>query len=348
MKEEYLWVDVVRSIAIFAVVMLHCAAPTLYNLGSIPDSQWWMGNIYNSMCRFSVPVFFLISGVLLIGKQEPVGVFLSKRWKKVGVPLIVWSLFFLLSDAFWLKKGDVGVKTLLSILYTPAYFHLWFLYALISIYLFIPVMRSIAKNGAEKIQWYFVLLWFVSVAVIQFSERISQVDIKIDLYMVGGFVGYFMLGHVLKDVRSSKRLFLLCSFCFLVCVAVTSYGTYRVTIANGGRFVNTFYSYTGPNVIFMTVTFLLMVKFCVETFSIFNSRFFRNMIGLVSSASFGVYFIHPMFIHLLRRGSFGFSLNPLVHAAAYCIPLSAVLVFAASLFVVTALKKVPFVNYAVP
>lgn len=64
------WVDFVRVLATFLVILLHSAAPLLYQYSSISKADWWVANIYDSISRICVPLFFMISGYLLLEKMK--------------------------------------------------------------------------------------------------------------------------------------------------------------------------------------------------------------------------------------------------------------------------------------
>ena len=72
------WISLLRVIATIAVVILHVASPILNQYNDIMISYWHVGNVYDSMVRFSVPLFFMVSGVLLLNKDYELLVFLKK------------------------------------------------------------------------------------------------------------------------------------------------------------------------------------------------------------------------------------------------------------------------------
>lgn len=88
------WVDGVRVVAILSIVWLHSFATLLYRFDSIPISSWWLGNLYDSIARMGVPLFFMISGFLLLDKSEPWSIFLRKRMTKVIIPFIAWTIIY--------------------------------------------------------------------------------------------------------------------------------------------------------------------------------------------------------------------------------------------------------------
>jgi surface polysaccharide O-acyltransferase-like enzyme len=76
MKKNYFWIDLLKAIAAFAVIILHVTVSLLYDFGD--KEHWQAANFYNSLVRFSVPVFVMISGVLLLNKNEELTTFLRK------------------------------------------------------------------------------------------------------------------------------------------------------------------------------------------------------------------------------------------------------------------------------
>ncbi len=81
-----LWVDFIRSISIFLVIVIHVAGSLMYKWGEISKSDWMMGNVYDTFARVSVPLMFMVSGYLLLGKQESISAFYFKRFRKVFIP----------------------------------------------------------------------------------------------------------------------------------------------------------------------------------------------------------------------------------------------------------------------
>lgn len=78
MKDKLFWLDNIRAVSTIAVVILHVAAPILYKYGEITEENWNIGNFYDGMVRFCVPVFFMLSGALLLSKDYELSYFLKK------------------------------------------------------------------------------------------------------------------------------------------------------------------------------------------------------------------------------------------------------------------------------
>ncbi|OWP82967.1 hypothetical protein BWK59_13040 [Flavobacterium davisii] len=68
-NENLSWITSLRVLATFSVIFLHSASAILYLYGTISAFDWWIGNIYDSIVRFCVPIFLMISGTLILSKD---------------------------------------------------------------------------------------------------------------------------------------------------------------------------------------------------------------------------------------------------------------------------------------
>lgn len=101
------WVDVLRFLAIFMVICIHCADP--FNVSpearSNPEFNFW-GSIYGSFLRPCVPLFVMITGLLLLPVNMPIQSFYKKRLLRIAVPFLVWSVSI---QSFSLDNRCVGI-----------------------------------------------------------------------------------------------------------------------------------------------------------------------------------------------------------------------------------------------
>lgn len=168
--------DAIRLFAVVAIVVLHTAANgvTRLLLGS-PD--WWLANFLDSAARAGVPLFLMLTGALLLNRPvEPATQFYRRRFHKLGMPLLLWSAFYLIWSALKAKvkqqpyQLDQAVDALLS--GTP-YFHLWFIFMLAGVYLVLPWLRLIW----QPLCWRNRLLLTSCALLLQQSLHLSAVSI---------------------------------------------------------------------------------------------------------------------------------------------------------------------------
>ena len=75
------WLDIVRLTAMLMVIGVHCIDPFYISptLGTLPEYKFW-ASVYGSLFRPSVPLFAMMTGLLLLPVgQQPLGVFYKKR-----------------------------------------------------------------------------------------------------------------------------------------------------------------------------------------------------------------------------------------------------------------------------
>ena len=87
-KNRIVYADLLRIIATFAVIVLHVSVSKWYE-SPIREYNWQMFNIYDSLVRWSVPVFVMISGMFFLNPNKEID-FLTGSFKTAlnGKPFI--------------------------------------------------------------------------------------------------------------------------------------------------------------------------------------------------------------------------------------------------------------------
>jgi surface polysaccharide O-acyltransferase-like enzyme len=355
-----LWADILKILAIFGVILLHVSAPFLVPFEI--SREWWIGNVYDSLTRWCVPLFVMVSGTLLlpIADKEPLRQFIFNRVRRILVPFIVWSVVYFLYRMH-VKGEDLAVSAFLRMLLTePIYYHLWFVYMLLVLYLLAPALSAFLNNVSCKHVWYVIALWFFWASILPIIDKPLEFETyftpDMDDYSALRLSGYFLLGYMFRDwrYRSGLQLALAVLF-FLAGGAATIFGTY-VMSRNRGEFHPFFYKYFSVTVVAMTVSIFLFVR------SVFDTRKETSPEGgerirmqspeilqRIGMGVFGVYLVHALVLELLSDGhlgfiidhtsAFGFALPPVVG-----LPLFALAIFVFSLLPVLVIRTIPIVR----
>jgi surface polysaccharide O-acyltransferase-like enzyme len=340
------WIDLVRVVAVFQVVLIHLSYVIFFK-EDVFSANWRAANFYDSFSRMSVPLFFMASGALLLGKREPLADFFRKRFVKVGIPTLFWSVAYLLWSVEAYTNGrmspvGVGLSMLKAIYTGNVEIHLWFLYVLIGIYLVLPLLRIFVMAASRRDLTYFVAMWFLATPLLELIQRLSGFQSALVIPVVAGYVGYFVMGYLLAEVNLGSRGLFLAGLGLIFAVAITYFGTNALS-ANAAPIDTYFYSYFSPPTVLASVCGFLLLQ-----------HFGRNLgragslVRTVAGTTFGIYLIHIFVVELLRKGSLGFRLYSWQAASIYMIPLTALAVYFLSFLIVFGLQKIPAIKSLVP
>lgn len=341
--QRVLWIDLIRGAAIFFVIFLHSASTYLYEFQKIDMSSWWVANIYDSIVRMAVPLFFMITGVIFLKmKDEPLKVFFKKRLMKIVIPLLLWSSVYILFRKY-IEGQDISVvKHIILSFFHSEYYHLWFLYTIVGVYLFIPVLKVFIDNASKKLQYYFIFLFIVSAVLIPFITDILTIEIPNYLIMMQGYGGYLVLGYLLSYIKVDKKIIWLSIFLIFSGTVITALGTYHLTLRDN-QFNSFLYDNFSVSTMIQAIGFFLLLKYIGE--KIVRNMFINKIILLTASLSFGIYLIHPIVMWFFE--------NIMVYTndidLIYYIPLKAISVFISSALLIYLLQKIRlFKRFMVP
>ena len=136
-------VEAIRGISMMGVIGIHIGAEYLAN----PSPNIHLVALFDIGTRFAVPIFFFISAFGLFYGQSPSAPFsyrdfLVRRGRAVMIPYLVWSLFYLIHDAYVYGVSFPPLTALPGILFFGnAKYQLYFMVILIWFYLLMPLWR---------------------------------------------------------------------------------------------------------------------------------------------------------------------------------------------------------------
>jgi surface polysaccharide O-acyltransferase-like enzyme len=261
--------------------------------------------------------------------------------------MVVWSLIYL----GWYCGNhpntctpDLAWNLLLR---QGTYYHLWFLYSLLSIYLILPVLRLMIRPDTDKrILWYLIGLWLIFQPVLTTAHRFWDFSIKLGAPLATGFVCYFVLGYLLGEMTLSRRKIILSAVIWLISTLITIIGTYLLT-RNAGQFDGFFYDFVSLNVIFASGAAFLLLRWISER-KFFASANVQLSLRTLATSTFGIYLIHVIVIEVLRYGIPYLQISSFMGNAIWSIPFASTVVFIVSFLIVRILQKIPVLKQIVP
>lgn len=147
-KPRLLAIEYIRGISMMGVIGIHVGSQYIENALSNPH----LIALFEIVSRFSVPIFFFISAFGLfynLDERKPFSYqnFLSRRFKAVLIPYVVWSLFYVIHDGCFYGTGFPDPSYFLSLLFFGnTKYHLYFLVILLWFYILMPLWIPIVRR----------------------------------------------------------------------------------------------------------------------------------------------------------------------------------------------------------
>lgn len=315
-NKRIVYVDILRILSIVAVIILHYTAEVLTNTNHFNSSSWWISNGFNSISRFAVPVFFMISGAMILRTNiTSYREFYRKRVVPLLIPLLTWSLIYGLYNQYYVMKSKLSASAFIvdfgyRLLTDRNYVHLWFLYAIIAIYMTVPLISKFIKACSEKDLRYYLLLWFIisiayrflSDAIFRATDQYINIPImNIPFFM--GYLGYFILGYYLfhfeLPLKAKNYLYNLGIISFFIAPVATYFVSLR-----SGVLDEMFYGNYSITTFFMSVGLFIFFKEKEAAISHQVNHKVQKLISSVSRASFSIYLIH-LLVEMMLSGRTG-------------------------------------------
>jgi len=341
LKSRFFYFDLLRALAIFAVLILHNSADPAGQYGKIPNSDWLPAAFYNGLTRFCVPMFVLLSGALLLnpGKDVSIKELFSKRLPRLVIPLVVWSIIY---EAFqFYTDAGYGKFNLIAALKTfyqgPLVFHLWFLYMMTGIYLIYPILNAFIRSATKSQLQYFIAVWFIVNCVCGVISTAFGLNIGVELYSFTGYVGYFVLGYYLNSQNFTMQQLPLIYAACLAAFITSICGIILLQTGHYKGFNDLIESDFTPDIPFALAGLFLLIKNHAFTE---NTTWFKGIATQVSKASYGIYIVHVLFVRLLFDKLYlniGFKNLSLL----WVIPIKAIVVLILSYGLTKLIRMVP-------
>ena len=344
-KDRFIYFDVLKIIATFAVVMLHVSAQHWFYV-KLKTPEWRAFNLYDGSVRFPVPLFVMISGALFLSADRPIKQIFGKYILRIVTAFLFWSVLYAAVSYF---RGTPLIDAIKEAI--KGHYHLWYLYMIAGLYLIVPLLRPIVQN--RKLLLYFLILSFLvgivvpqTVAILNVfrpntAAFMQSVWDQTYLYLPFGYSFYFVLGYWLDRIEITKsKVILAAAFVVVgtsVTVLLTQWINYYMLNFKLQHKIVLFYQNQTVNVAMTAGGLFILGK---RLFRGPYSAGARRWITVLSKATFGVYLVHPIMIDVVKA----FGLETVSFNAYLSVPVITVLVFLPSVLVSLILNQIPFVK----
>lgn len=322
-NQRVVFLDYLRVVACFMVIMVHSCEFFFIDGDSIgirsaSDGLWV--SLIDSALRSSVPLFVMASSYLLLPLKSNFSDFLKRRFSRILIPFIVWSLLYATLPIVWGEISLPEVKANLFRLlfnFNASSGHLWFIYMLIGLYLFMPLLSPWLEKASKREEECFLAIWFCSTfwpyLKIAAANRVGNSDLYGECYWnefhlfwyVSGFTGYLVLAHYIRRYIdwTLKKSLIIGGTLFLIGYLFTAYVWYqRMFTATSLQELELSWRFCTFNVLFMTFGMFVLLKSLFKT-----SKQVPRFVLEISRLSYGMYLMHIfvlVFMYQLLEGYF--------------------------------------------
>ncbi|MDV8842704.1 acyltransferase [Streptococcus pneumoniae] len=318
--------DLLKVIACVGVVLLHT------EMGGFKETGSWNFSTYlYYLGTYSIPLFFIVNGYLLLGKKEITYSYILQKVKWILITVLSWTLIV------WLFKRDFSVnpikKLIGSLVQKGYFFQFWFFGALILIYICLPVLKQFLNSKRSYL--YFLSVLLVIGLIFELTNIVLQMPIQayviqtfrlwtwLFYYILGGFISQFDKNTIKNGFKRWMKviavLLLLVSPFILFFIAKTTYYNF---------FAEYFYD--------ILLVKVVSVGIFLTIFSLVLNENSNKWIIFLSNQTMGIFIIH-IYIMKVWEKLFGFSFM-----GSYL--LFAIFTLSVSFIIVGMLMKIPYFN----
>lgn len=344
--QRHLGFDLLRVVATYMVIQIHTGE--FYYIGSggtvlNTSNAYWVGWL-NSLFRVSVPLFVMISGFFLFPVNDEKR-FFQKRFSRVLVPFVVWCVLYAFYFYF---QGTVTLNgALMNILKIPINFgtevgHLWFVYMLLGVYLFAPVISPWVQSASRRSLEVFLILWGLTLTIpyihLYFPEiwGESYWNRTPMFYYFSGFIGYAVIAAYIKRflMRPAAMHSIVGVALIVIGYFITASGfLLRLPVVHPVSTLELTWGFETINVAMMATGVFLLFKNVQPTN---GASAYWILIRDLSRRSYGMYLAHIMILN----AAFGL-IDKHLGSAAIKLPAIALVTFVSTYILVRALSLLP-------
>ena len=299
MSQKKVYIEFLRIVACFLVIVNHTNSRIFLSFSSTPPPPVWFASLtYFFISKIAVPLFLMIMGAILLGKQDTP----QKSKRRL---LRAFLILTAASAAYYVYYAHRNAQPIQINVFLDQLFRLhatnafWYLYLYLGLLCLLPVLQKLVKVlSKQELQW----LIFLSMGIMGLVPliRIFAPDVSISgSFMMAFFspcVGVVLCGYYIEHymVINRKKAFLSCII-FVVLIVFQVLGTYDLFIRDSTNYLGL------DNRDFITITgsaacFYMISKYIFSRVQL-NTRV-EKAICSIGGLTFGIYLLGDWMIQI--------------------------------------------------
>ena len=290
-KEVY--IEIIRIIAIILVIFNHTDGYFLYYSNTDNPMTWWFSFTGSVLCRSNVPLFIMITGALLLGKEESIRELYKKRVCRIGAVLVIFSFFYYVISVFRNPEEAFSFQNFLKgLLNGSIQESFWYLYLYLGLLLMLPLLRKMAASCNNNEFKYLLALQFVMGTGAGVFSFVTGVEISSNLYVLNIYVFYLLAGYYLGrriDMDRISKSWILCTFGLNVLCLFGTYAAVRLGCHREGGYNPELLNLLTP---LMTLAIFFDIRWLCWKYSV--PKKLEKLICEAGGCVFGIYLLEQL------------------------------------------------------
>ena len=315
--KRIVFLDYIRVFACFLVMLVH-ASENFYGAPGSTDmagpqsflateaDRLWV-SVYDGFSRMAVPLFMIVSAFLLVPMKEGQTAF--EFYKRRAARILPACIFFMIVYStvpqLW---GQIDMETTatdlsrIALNFPTLAGHLWFMYPLIGLYLFIPMISPWLTKASAREERFFIILFAVSTCMPYITRWFGEVWGQCfwnefhTLWYFSGYLGYLVIAHYIRvHLNWTRTRRMAIGSCLLLIGAVWTILSFYVQATPGVL-------YSTPELeigwSFCTINCLMLTTGAFLLFTCIEKERTPKIIAELSNLSYGMYLMHILWLGL--------------------------------------------------
>lgn len=292
MKNRIVWIDILRIIGLFAVIMMHIIGNTINTYGGLSLSANYIFVVIAILLEFAVPLFIMISGMIFLSRNISFKDMFKKYILKILLVIMIIGTSMIITEELFINKTfslDLLQKVFIRLITGDIWAHMWYLYLIIGLYLITPVLNIITANIKQDDYKIFLIFLFSLTIVISTLNDIFNIKIAFNTIEISGYLFYYFYGYYLYKYDISNKFKIvnyLISFLSII---------YVFYLAKKNASLTLLFGYT---------TFIPFI-FASSLVLLFKNKDInlktKNFIHSIGMCNLGIYVLHQLFINIIFK-----------------------------------------------
>lgn len=273
-------IEYIRAISAIAVVSIHTVySGILYSTTQIESAVLFFTCIKN-LLYWAVPCFCMITGYLLLNPSKELSIkkiYSEYLLRALEILLLFGTAFSWMEIIFNERCIRIGqlLEAFICVVNNNTWAHLWYMYAIIPIYLLLPFWRIIIKKSDNR------ALIVILTAVLMLSLITQSREISLQMY--------FLLGEVYR-----RRLFTLKKLNAGILTGVFSLAIIIAVLLQEKFGYNLDFLFGYQSILVIFQSYLIFNQ--LRSMNI-RSKYIKSYFLKIADKSFGIYLIHMIFVN---------------------------------------------------